>query len=148
MRICSLSVPRLKDEWNQTVWSVNNLRCGTAAQWGKRELTAFAATTSVFSPAARLGHPYTTDFRPSIRVFTGLTIVGCGSTLWLARNEGRFPAGPHEYPTVRAVGHLSRAPLGFLGFSLIIRRGERQTPTTEAVDFGSETNERSWRRGD
>src|SRR6266480_172649 len=30
MRICSLSVPRLKDEWNQTVWSVNNLRCGTA----------------------------------------------------------------------------------------------------------------------
>src|SRR5207247_3624005 len=31
MRICSLSVPRLKDEWNQTVWSVNNLRCGTAA---------------------------------------------------------------------------------------------------------------------
>src|SRR5437867_5966284 len=32
MRICSLSVPRLKDEWNQTVWSVNNLRCGTAGQ--------------------------------------------------------------------------------------------------------------------
>jgi hypothetical protein len=31
MRICSLSVPRLKDEWNQTVWSANNLRCGTAA---------------------------------------------------------------------------------------------------------------------
>jgi hypothetical protein len=31
MRICSLSVPRLKDEWNQTDWSVNNLRCGTAA---------------------------------------------------------------------------------------------------------------------
>src|SRR6267142_3944598 len=31
MRICTLSVPRLKDEWNQTVWSVNNLRCGTAA---------------------------------------------------------------------------------------------------------------------
>src|SRR5260370_29966711 len=30
MRICSLSVPRLKDEWNQTVWSVDNLRCGTA----------------------------------------------------------------------------------------------------------------------
>ena len=30
MRICSLSVPRLKHEWNQTVWSVNNLRCGTA----------------------------------------------------------------------------------------------------------------------
>src|SRR5947207_14430929 len=30
MRICSLSVPRLKDEWNQTVWSVNNLRCGSA----------------------------------------------------------------------------------------------------------------------
>src|SRR6266436_5202425 len=34
MRICSLSVPRLKDEWNQTVWSVNNLRCGTAGQMG------------------------------------------------------------------------------------------------------------------
>src|SRR4029077_53369 len=32
MRICSLSVPRLKDEWNQTVWSVNNLRCGTAGE--------------------------------------------------------------------------------------------------------------------
>jgi len=31
MRICSLSVPRLKDEWNQTVWSVNNLCCGIAA---------------------------------------------------------------------------------------------------------------------
>jgi len=31
MRICSLSVPRLKDEWNQTVWSANKLRCGTAA---------------------------------------------------------------------------------------------------------------------
>jgi hypothetical protein len=31
MRICSLSVPRLKHEWNQTVWSVNNLRCGTSA---------------------------------------------------------------------------------------------------------------------
>src|SRR2546426_389634 len=30
MRICSLSVPRLKDEWNQAVWPVNNLRCGTA----------------------------------------------------------------------------------------------------------------------
>src|SRR2546425_6697805 len=30
MRICSLSVPRLKDEWNQTVWSVNNLCCGIA----------------------------------------------------------------------------------------------------------------------
>src|SRR5882724_1309546 len=30
MRICSLSVPRLKDEWNQTVSSVNKLRCGTA----------------------------------------------------------------------------------------------------------------------
>src|SRR6267378_3619704 len=30
MRICSLRVPRLKHEWNQTVWSVNNLRCGTA----------------------------------------------------------------------------------------------------------------------
>jgi RNA-directed DNA polymerase len=30
MRICSLSVPPLKHEWNQTVWSVNNLRCGTA----------------------------------------------------------------------------------------------------------------------
>ena len=30
MRICSLSVPRLKDEWNQTDWSVKNLRCGTA----------------------------------------------------------------------------------------------------------------------
>src|ERR1700722_16168498 len=34
MRICSLSVPRLKHEWNQTVWSVNNLRCGTAATDG------------------------------------------------------------------------------------------------------------------
>ncbi len=32
MRICSLSVPRLKHEWNQTVRSVNNLRCGTAAR--------------------------------------------------------------------------------------------------------------------
>jgi hypothetical protein len=32
MRICSLGVPRLKGEWNQTVWSVNNLRCGTAAR--------------------------------------------------------------------------------------------------------------------
>ena len=30
MRICSLSVPPSKHEWNQTVWSVNNLRCGTA----------------------------------------------------------------------------------------------------------------------
>jgi hypothetical protein len=30
MRICSLRVPRLKDEWNQMVWSVNNLSCGTA----------------------------------------------------------------------------------------------------------------------
>src|ERR1700722_6887150 len=37
MRICSLSVPRLKHEWNQTVWSVNNLRCGTAG--GVDELT-------------------------------------------------------------------------------------------------------------
>ena len=32
MRICSLSVPPLKHEWNQTVWSVNNLRCGTAGR--------------------------------------------------------------------------------------------------------------------
>jgi len=30
MRICSPSVPRLKDEWNHTVGSVNNLRCGIA----------------------------------------------------------------------------------------------------------------------
>src|SRR5882724_1936517 len=36
MRICSLSVPRLKDEWNQTVWSVNNLCCGIAGQTGFR----------------------------------------------------------------------------------------------------------------
>src|SRR6266436_4772063 len=32
MRICSLSVPRLKHEWNQTVWPVNNLCCGTAGR--------------------------------------------------------------------------------------------------------------------
>src|SRR2546428_539790 len=31
MRIYSLRRHRLKHEWNQTVWSVNNLRCGTAA---------------------------------------------------------------------------------------------------------------------
>src|ERR1039457_4793439 len=31
MRICSLREHRLKHEWNQMVWSVNNLRCGTAA---------------------------------------------------------------------------------------------------------------------
>ena len=31
MRICSLRGCRLKHEWNQMVWSVNNLRCGTAA---------------------------------------------------------------------------------------------------------------------
>src|SRR5712692_1724764 len=30
MRICSLRGHRLKQEWNQMVWSVNNLRCGTA----------------------------------------------------------------------------------------------------------------------
>ena len=30
MRICSLREHRLKHEWNQMVWSVNNLRCGTA----------------------------------------------------------------------------------------------------------------------
>ena len=29
-----LSQHRLKLEWNQMVWSVNNLRCGTAA-WGR-----------------------------------------------------------------------------------------------------------------
>src|SRR5258708_5018182 len=61
---------------------------------GTRELTAFAVTTSVFSPPAQPGQPYTTDFRPSIRVFTGLTIVSCGRTLWLARNEGRFLPAP------------------------------------------------------
>jgi len=32
MRICSLREHRLKHEWNQMVWSVNNLRCGTAVQ--------------------------------------------------------------------------------------------------------------------
>src|ERR1022692_1130261 len=31
MRICSLREHTLKHEWNQMVWSVNNLRCGTAA---------------------------------------------------------------------------------------------------------------------
>src|ERR1019366_7147870 len=35
MRICSLREHRLKHEWNQMVWSVNNLRCGTAAIQGR-----------------------------------------------------------------------------------------------------------------
>src|SRR4029077_1816128 len=34
MRIYSLRRHRLKHEWNQTVWSANNLRCGTAAVTG------------------------------------------------------------------------------------------------------------------
>src|SRR5882724_2804645 len=42
MRICSLSVPRLKDEWNQTVWSVNNLCCGIAAT-GQGKMSSFYA---------------------------------------------------------------------------------------------------------
>jgi hypothetical protein len=29
MRICSMPEHRLKHEWNQTIWSLNNLRCGT-----------------------------------------------------------------------------------------------------------------------
>src|ERR1700674_5385657 len=37
MRICSLRRQRLKHEWNQMVWSVNNLRCGTAALWPSGE---------------------------------------------------------------------------------------------------------------
>src|SRR6266705_5457065 len=32
MRICSLRGHRLKQEWNRMVWSVNNLRCGTAGR--------------------------------------------------------------------------------------------------------------------
>src|SRR6266478_5648194 len=32
MRICSPREHRLKHEWNQTVWSHNNLRCG-APDW-------------------------------------------------------------------------------------------------------------------
>src|SRR6266853_2464568 len=40
MRICSLRGHRLKQEWNQMVWSVNNLRCGTAVEsqrvWNRR----------------------------------------------------------------------------------------------------------------
>src|SRR4029077_19935677 len=35
MRIYSLRRHRLKHEWNQTVWSANNLRCGTAASNAK-----------------------------------------------------------------------------------------------------------------
>jgi len=35
-------------------------------------------------------YPYTAEFRPSIRVLTGLTIAGCASMLWPARNEGCF----------------------------------------------------------
>src|SRR5260370_41910587 len=30
MRICSLRGHRLKQEWNQMLWPVNNLRCGIA----------------------------------------------------------------------------------------------------------------------
>ena len=59
MRICSLSVPRLKHEWNQTVWSVNNLRCGTAANEdhvhmhiGPRKLKLYK---EALQPLARLG---------------------------------------------------------------------------------------------
>jgi hypothetical protein len=62
---------------------------------------------------------YTVDFRPSSRVFTGLTILGCAPRVTFVRNEGWFPAGPHRYPAARALGHLSRAPLGFLRFSLL-----------------------------
>jgi hypothetical protein len=62
-------------------------------------------------PTGLLGQPYTTDFRPSIRVFTGLTIVGCGSTLWLARNEGRFLSAPTS--TLRC-GPSTICPEGFL----------------------------------
>src|SRR5216683_2748828 len=34
MRICSLRGHRLKQEWNQMLWPVNNLRCGTAGKRG------------------------------------------------------------------------------------------------------------------
>src|SRR6266705_2506231 len=59
MRICSLRGHRLKQEWNQMVWSVNNLRCGTAeakrwvqkkgcigAEGGIRTPTPYGATPS------------------------------------------------------------------------------------------------------
>src|ERR1700722_15871553 len=53
MRICSLSVPRLKHEWNQTVWSVNNLRCGTAALPNKTSCALGSESVWVFE---RLRH--------------------------------------------------------------------------------------------
>jgi hypothetical protein len=41
----------------------------------------------------------------------GLTIVGCGSTLWLARNEGHFLSAPTS--TLRC-GPSTICPEGFL----------------------------------
>src|SRR6267143_3623258 len=49
MRICSPSVPRLKHEWNQTVWPVNNLRCGIAAfSFGPAEPRSLLGPPQVF----------------------------------------------------------------------------------------------------
>src|SRR5712691_11817899 len=47
MRICSLRQHRLGHEWNQTVWSINNLRCGTAAtRAGPNEIAGFRRCNS------------------------------------------------------------------------------------------------------
>src|SRR6266436_5467381 len=50
MRICSLSVPRLKHEWNQTVWPVNNLCCGTAGHSTRNAVE----TSSLLCPSRSL----------------------------------------------------------------------------------------------
>src|SRR5258708_1539583 len=53
-----LSQHRLKLEWNQMVWSVNNLRCGTAGSNGHPEVSTRRIVTSELPTNHELAHPF------------------------------------------------------------------------------------------
>src|SRR5260370_40979326 len=68
MRICSLSVPRLKDEWNQTVWSVDNLRCGTAEERAREKAKSEGKDSKEAKPEPKAQYNFTD---PESRIMKG-----------------------------------------------------------------------------
>src|ERR1019366_8887879 len=143
MRICSLREHTLKHEWNQMVWSVNNLRCGTAATEGHMFLGHFAVALAAkkTAPKTSLG-TFVLAAQFADLLWPVLLLFGIEQVRLV---PGLLAASPFDF-TSYPISHSLVAQLGWgaiLGIAyFILRRDVRSAllvgplvPTHRLLDF-------------